>query len=228
MVVLTYQLLLILYHYYIILLIVVIFAVFLVVRSIQFFSETCYMKKSWASFVFSMSGDPCVSKYAPASYKERSLEDEKEVYYINNQNMTQKQAACKCASYNGRLASKSEIINAMNNGLNNCMYGWAKETNSAFYPVQQCYYNKLQEGPKSLRNSCGVPGLNGGLFTSPNLRFGASCYGIKPKGMVSVPNLPKCEESSFCDLPSNYNVSHKLNADEIAPFSQDQWSQYTK
>ena len=62
----------------ILLLIVVVFLIFLAVRSIQFLTETCYAKKSWLEFVFSGSSDPCISKYAPASFKERKLENEKE------------------------------------------------------------------------------------------------------------------------------------------------------
>ena len=45
-------------------------------------------------------------------------------------------------------------------------------------------YDKLQNGPKRLRNSCGSPGLNGGHFANPNLKFGVNCFGVKFPGKV--------------------------------------------
>ncbi len=28
--------------------------------------------------------------------------------------------------------------------------------------------------------ACGTPGINGGYFDNPELRFGVNCYGVKP------------------------------------------------
>ena len=209
----------------ILILIVVIFLVFIVVRTVQFLTETCYAKKSWAEFVFSGSSDPCISKYAPASFKERKLENEKEVYHIANQRYTFDQAKCKCESYGGRLANRAEIINSYNNGANWCTYGWSAGQD-AYYPVQKCYHDKLQNGPKRLRNSCGSPGLNGGHFANPNLKFGVNCFGVKPPGKVATPKQPECEQPGFCERPDNKDASRRLDTDRIVPFSNDQWSQY--
>ena len=32
---------------------------------------------------------------------------------------------------------------------------------------------------------CGNPGINGGYFANPDLKFGVNCYGIKPKKSLS-------------------------------------------
>ena len=32
---------------------------------------------------------------------------------------------------------------------------------------------------EDLKKSCGRPGLNGGYFDNPNLKFGVNCYGVK-------------------------------------------------
>jgi hypothetical protein len=209
----------------ILLLIVVIFAIFLVVRTIQFFNETCYSKKSWASFVFSLSNDPCVSKYDPASYKERKLEDEKEVFHISDQNFSYEDAKCACESLGGSLATKADIVDAYNKGANWCSYGWTKE-NLAMYPVQQCFYDKLQKGPKRLRNSCGSGGgIQGGYFANSQLKFGANCIGPKKDGRVAVPKEPTCEQPGYC---TTFNDTHDTSNVTIAPFNNEQWSMYNK
>jgi len=73
---------------------------------------------------------------------------------------------------------------------------------------------------------CGKPGLNGGYFANPKLKFGVNCYGVKPKGKTaSKLKTPYCPPVNFCKLNANFEASHKLDTDEISPFNNDKWSQ---
>ena len=68
---------------------------------------------------------------------------------------------------------------AWQKGADWCNYGWVKGQ-AAVFPTQESTYNNLQAGPEDQRMACGVPGVNGGYFDNPELRFGVNCYGVKP------------------------------------------------
>jgi hypothetical protein len=189
---------------------------------------------------------PVISK--PVVLKEKKpselseLLGKKEVFHIGNQDYTYDQSRCKCSSYGARLATVNEMKQAYNNGANWCSYGWTEGQN-AYYPVQKCYHQSLKEKRKAqmshlmggenkegdfLENSdqyCGKPGLNGGFFANPELKFGANCYGVKPKGDVVKLKDPVCDkEKNFCDLKSNFQASHILETDNITAFNNDSWN----
>lgn len=205
--------------------IIIIILMLLIAYFLYYLLTDCYQKKSLAQYIFDFSFDPCVYKYAPTTYKERKLEREKEVFHIANQDYTYEQAKCKCAAYGGRLATKSEIIDAYNKGADWCTYGWS-EGQTAYYPTQKCTWDKLQEGDVHHRLDCGWPGVNGGFFANPKLKFGINCYGIKPKGKLVKEKAPICEGKDFCQMNVNYAAAHKLDTDEISPFNEKQWSLY--
>jgi hypothetical protein len=50
----------------------------------------------------------------------------------------------------------------------------------AVYPTQQDTYDTLQLGPGDQKGACGKPGLNGGYFDNPELKYGVTCIGPKP------------------------------------------------
>jgi hypothetical protein len=197
----------------------------MIVFILYYIFTDCYDKKSLGQYLLDMDFEPCIYKYNPSGYKERKIEKEKEVFNIANQDYTYEQAKCKCAAYNGRLATKDEIIDAYNKGADWCTYGWS-EGQTAYYPTQKCTWDKLQEGNPKNKYDCGMPGINGGFFSNPKLKFGINCYGIKPKGSVVKEKVPICEGQDFCKMNTNYNASHKLDTDEIASFNENQWSIY--
>ena len=49
------------------------------------------------------------------------------------------------------------------------------------YPTQYSEWKKRQEGKGTAdqKNECGRPGINGGYFDNPHLKFGVNCYGVK-------------------------------------------------
>jgi hypothetical protein len=209
---------------------------YVIISYVYFSQKECYEKKGFFEYLFNFdSSEVCIMEKAPLKPKPLPKEvprtplfsDKKEVYHIANQNYTFEQSKCKCESYGGRLATKSELIDAYNNGANWCSYGWSEGQN-AYYPTQQCEYDKITEEnkrlPKSQQKNCGLPGLNGGHFTNPNLKFGINCYGVKPKGSIHNLKKPYCPPMNFCKLENNYDANNKLDSDEVMGFNNEKWN----
>ena len=159
-----------------------------------------------------------ICKQGSSNYLERKISNEKEVYNIQEQNLTYEQAQKKCEAYGAKLATKNQMTEAYNKGAHWCNYGWI-EGNEAYYPVQSCFDDK----------NCGKPGLNGGYFPEENLKFGANCYGIKPKGKYvrEKPEFcPEEKEKTFCELDQNKDSCSQLDDDKILPFNNEKWSMY--
>lgn len=209
---------------------------YLIICLVYYYKTDCYKKKSIYNYLFDYENNSvCIQENAPIPPKKESLLtmienklDRKEVFHIANQDYTYEQSKCKCESYGSRLATKSEIIDAYNNGANWCTYGWT-ENQSAYYPVQQCEWDKIntenERLPKKSKKYCGIPGVNGGYFSNPLLKFGINCFGVKPKGHISKQKKPYCPPMNFCKLPTNFNASHKLPDDEIVGFNNDKWNE---
>jgi hypothetical protein len=136
------------------------------------------------------------------------LKKKEEVYHLANQDYTYEQAKCKCESYGGKLATKSQLIDAYNKGANWCTYGWT-DKQSAYYPVQQCDWdiiNGINERlPDKEKKYCGLPGINGGYFPNPILKFGVNCYGVKPEGELNKPKSPYCPPMNFSHWIYSFN-----------------------
>ena len=119
--------------------------------------------------------DPVIDRGALS----KMLPGKKEVFNIATDKYTYTDAEPLCKAFGAELATYDQVKDAWNNGADWCNYGWVKGQ-AAVYPTQQTTYNKLQAGPEDQRMACGVPGVNGGYFDNPELRFGVNCYGSKP------------------------------------------------
>jgi len=220
----------------IIIIIILFICVYIGVCYYNYSNTTCYTKKDFWEYAFDFTNtDVCIMEKAPEKPKPVNLnvpilpiiENKKEVFHIANQDYTYDQAKCKCESYSGRLATKDEVTDAYNNGANWSTYGWS-DKQSAFYPIQKCYWDKIQSEnerlPDNQKKFSGMPGINGGFFANPQIKFGVNCYGIKPKGNIVKAKQPYCPPMNFCKLESNYQASHKLDTDEIVGFNDEQWN----
>lgn len=214
-----------------ILILLIILVIILIFYVINYIFADCSEKKSLWNYLIDGSFNACTGPITAPLEKpsapliEREILHEKEVFHIANQDYTYEQAKCKAAAYGGRLATKSEIIEAYNKGADWCTYGWSAGQ-TAYYPTQKCSWNKLQQGPKERRNDCGRPGVNGGFFSNPKLKFGVNVYGIKPKGKQVREKEPRCTGKEFCEMRTNYTAANKMDTDEVVGFNEDSWSQY--
>lgn len=205
--------------YFMIFLIVLIFI--LIIFLGYYIFTPCFEKKPLTDFLMDGTLDPCSIKEQPTKPTKPPLPTKKEVFHISNQDYTYNQAKCKCAAYGAKLATKNQITDAYNKGAEWCSYGWSEGQN-AYYPTQKCTWDNMQEGDPKHRFDCGLPGVNGGFFSNPKLKFGVNCYGVKPKGQVVKEKQGDCD--NYCEATSNYHAAHKLDTDDIAPFNKTKWS----
>ena len=102
-----------------------------------------------------------------------------EVFSVSKNTFTYYDAEPLCKALGAELATYDQVKESWEKGADWCNYGWVKGQ-AAVYPTQQETWDKLQVGPEDQRTSCGAPGMNGGYFDNPELRFGVNCYGAKP------------------------------------------------
>lgn len=233
--------------------VVAIIVCYLSTMTIKYLSTKCFEKHSWFRYIFSFcysdvcktpeepvvnhvyymdtpsnkpadvknSQAPHGGKTSPAvDFDINDLGEKKQVFHISNQDYTYEQAKCKCASYDAKLATYAQMVNAYNNGAEWCSYGWS-QGQTAYYPTQKCTWEKKSEKE---RKKCGKPGINGGFFSDPFLKFGVNCYGKKPEGEVVKLKDKKCPAEDYCKRTENAYANKRLPTDQIAPFNSNQWS----
>jgi len=157
-----------------------------------------------------------------------------EVFNVGNNMFTYDDAQTVCASYGARLATYDEVESSYTNGGEWCNYGWS-DGQAAYFPTQKETWQKLQKS-ESTKNACGRPGVNGGFIANPNVRFGANCFGKKPKpsnndlaalsAASAGNNIPKSPE----DLRLEQKIAFwKKNRDkllQINGYNNNKWSAY--
>jgi hypothetical protein len=156
-----------------------------------------------------------------------------EVFNISNNLYTYDDAQAICTAYGAKLADYDQIEDAYKNGAEWCNYGWSKDQ-MAYFPTQKSTWNALQQTDKN-KNDCGRPGINGGFFANPYIKFGVNCFGKKPKPtddelarMKEINNriYPKKPSDSILDKKVQF---WKDNADKLLvlnSFNKNEWSEY--
>lgn len=195
----------------------------LIIYSLIYIFTECNKKKTFLAYILNLNPFEVCDQPGEADYIEREILDDKEVFLIGNQDYNYQQAQKKCQAYGAELATKNQIINAYNKGADYCLYGWAKGQ-QAFYPTQLKTFEKMYNTKQ--RYACGLPGVNGGYFENPNLKFGATCYGVKPAGAVIKPKSLLCKKKTFCEKKYNISSCMKTDNDEVIPFNKNEWSMY--
>ena len=151
----------------------------------------------------------------------------KEIFNISSNKYTYYDAEPLCKALGAELATYDQVKDAWSKGADWCNYGWIKGQ-MAVYPTSDDTYQKLQGGPAEQRLACGRPGINGGHFDNPELRFGATCYGTKP------PQSKHDEERAAMATPVSPDAlafdkkvaQFKTEADSIGilPFNTKSWN----
>ena len=156
------------------------------------------------------------------------IEIKKQVFHVPGNKYTFDNAKALCQAYGSRLATYAEVEGAYNNGAEWCSYGWS-DKQLALFPTQKDTWNHLQtvEGHE---NDCGRAGINGGYIANDNVRFGANCYGYKPKItdteldlMQTAPLYPR----TMKDINEEKRVDYwrrKIPEILVSPFNKNVWS----
>lgn len=153
-----------------------------------------------------------------------------QVFNVSKNTFTSYDAEPLCRALGAELATYDQVKTAWEKGADWCNYGWVKGQ-TAVYPTQKESWDRLQAGPEEQRTSCGVPGLNGGYFDNPELRFGVNCYGPKPsqsqhdEALLMNKGQPQTPEA----LEVNKKVAKfrtEASSLGVLPFNSDKWGSY--
>ena len=158
----------------------------------------------------------------------KAMSPDKEVYNISRNIYTYDEAAPLCKAMGAELATYEQLSIAQQNGADWCNYGWVKGQ-MAIFPTSESTWNKLQMGPQESRHSCGKPGVNGGFFDNPELRFGVNCFGPKPEkkdsdelSMESANSGPPTAEQIEFDKKVQ-KFRDQMGNVAILPWSREKW-----
>jgi Extracellular link domain len=216
---------------------VIFFILFLIFRDqIVFGLEVAWIKvKGWFSPTpppatqapppeFSSDG-PTVEKSAV----EKILPGRKQVFNVATNKYRYSDAEPLCKAFGAELATYDQVKEAWSKGADWCNYGWVKGQ-AAVYPTQQATYDKLQAGPEDQRGACGIPGVNGGYFDNPDIRFGVNCYGNRPSENETDVRKKMGADGVMTQDGLVYNrkvQDYKAHLSEIPvnPFSEQVWSE---
>lgn len=164
------------------------------------------------------------------SLVERVMPGRQEVFNVSQNRFTYYDAEPLCKALGAELATYDQVKEAWDKGGDWCNYGWTKGQVAA-YPTQVSTWEKLQNGPEDQRGACGRPGVNGGHFDNPELRFGVNCYGVKPAQSSHDANeIAKREGQPLTPgaIEFDKKVSHyRAEADHVGllPFNESHWDQ---
>lgn len=182
--------------------------------------------------VLKPSTPPEAESKQPSSLAEKVLPQGgagPEVFNVSKNTFTYYDAEPLCKALGAELATYEQVKQAWDRGADWCNYGWVKGQN-AIYPTSQQTWEKLQSGPEEQRMACGKPGINGGYFDNPELRFGVNCYGSKP-AQSKHDEEAVAKRSGVPLTPSGIEFDKKVNkfrgeSDYIGvlPFNEQKWS----
>jgi hypothetical protein len=176
---------------------------------------------------------PMDTSYAHANASKSIVEKilpfgSNQVFNISTNDYSYYDAEPLCKALGAELATYDQVKTAWENGADWCNYGWSKGQ-VAVYPTQKSTWEKVQSGPEDQRDACGRPGVNGGYFDNPEMRFGVNCYGSKPEQstndervLMNNGSIPRTAEALKIDKQIN---EYKAMADKVGvlPFNNDKW-----
>ena len=159
---------------------------------------------------------------------EKILPPAKEVFSVSKNNYSYYDAAPLCKALGAELATYDQVKDAWQKGADWCNYGWVKGQ-MAVYPTQKGTYEELQEGPADQKGACGKPGLNGGYFDNPELKFGVTCVGKRPSQSQHDANAIMAGSTrplTQSGLEFDKKVQHFKEETEtmgVLPFNKEHW-----
>ena len=153
-----------------------------------------------------------------------------EVFNVSSNDYTYYDAEPLCRALGAELATYDQVKNAWENGADWCNYGWVKGQ-VAVYPTQRETWDKLQGGPDEQKEACGIPGINGGYFDNPEMKFGVTCYGKKPEQSANDERIlmqngviPRTTQMFKVDEKVQ-DFKNELGTIGLLPFNSSSWQQ---
>jgi hypothetical protein len=186
-----------------------------------------------ADMIYDMDFSSLFSNTTPKEESKTEAQVKEEVFNISNNLYTFDDAKLVCEALGAQLADYDQIEDAYENGAEWTSYGWS-DGQHAYFPTQKTTWNKLQL-VKGHEHDLGRPGVNGGYFDNPNIRFGANCYGVKPKMTDAEKALmesqkiriyPKSPEDILLDKKVNFFMENKDKLMVINSYNDKKWSKY--
>ena len=160
-----------------------------------------------------------------SSMPQQTMKPEPQVFNVSENKYTYDESRALCKVFDSELATLEQLVDSYRKGADWCNYGWV-EGQMAFFPTQKTTWEKLQKkSTPEKRNACGKsPGLNGGYFNDPNLRFGVNCYGIKPEPKGNERVKQTFISDADAELQTMVDKFKKeIDNISIVPFSHDKW-----
>jgi len=158
-----------------------------------------------------------------------SMGGNKEVFNVSSNEYSFYDAEPLCRALGAELATYDQVQAAWNKGADWCNYGWTKGQ-VAIYPTQQVTWEKLQGGPPDEHTACGKPGVNGGFFDNPEMKFGVNCYGVKPlqnsndeRILMENGVIPKTVSTLKIDQQIS-DIKNNIDMVGVLPFNSQGWS----
>ena len=152
-----------------------------------------------------------------------------EVFNVSKNEYSYYDAEALCSALGAELATIDQVKEAYEKGADWCNYGWVKGQ-GAVYPTQKSTWDLLQLGPEAERGACGTPGVNGGHFDNPEMKFGVNCYGPKPS-QSGHDESELMKNGSIPKTVAGLQIYEKINEFkkhtgemEILPFNEGKWS----
>lgn len=176
-----------------------------------------------------------ISNPTPAQLQSQSivesvlpLKGPPEVFNVSKNDFSYYDAEPLCKALGAELATYEQVKEAYGKGADWCNYGWTKGQ-VAIYPTQKATWDELQSGAEDERDACGKPGVNGGYFDNPEMKFGVNCYGSKPPQsahdeaqLMKQGRIP----SSTSSLKTEEKVKQfeaQANTMGVMPFNKNKW-----
>jgi hypothetical protein len=191
--------------------------------------ETATIASDVGNEVSAVTGD-VASIITGQEAASKILPGKKQVFNVSENRYTYADAEPLCRAFGAELATYEQVKKAWEDGADWCNYGWVKGQ-AAVYPTQKETWEKLQYGTDDQRLQCGMPGVNGGHFDNPDLRFGVNCYGDKPSETehdikrklagMDAPLTPEAVEQRKKEL----KYKSQIGQIGVLPFRQGAWSE---
>ncbi len=164
------------------------------------------------------------------NYFSNEVSSEPQVFSISENIWTYDDAEAVCKSFDSELATYEQMVEEYKKGGNWCNRGWIKSDDNSpsketAHPIQQDFYNKMQDNEPERRDDCGDVGLNRSTWPNPNLTFGVNCYGVKPPPRTheKVKNIYVSDkERRLADQMARVKKM-KPNL-SLLPFDSERWS----